>query len=255
MASTNTLSSSAKRRHRAKVKSSLVTTPALIPKIPEGKELNRQQREELSIETRKICAAGSYVNSEGREIKLADVIERCKKTSVLYRGAKLDELHALATLRSKFGTSAPSHEPRIEVTGESTIEACLRLSRANSYHDDNLTIIAQNFASANNPGGGFLTGAKAQEESLCYASALYNVLSDGSMSKYYEENKAVGGRNFYGDAKIWTPDCPVFRDHHNNLLEVPIPVSFVSCPAVNHNCVPTGSMTSAMSWKKRLPPR
>jgi hypothetical protein len=62
----------------------------------------------------------------------------------------------------KTGTE-PTH---IEVTGESTLAAAARLAKTGP-------VLALNFASAKNPGGGFLSGAQAQEESLARASTLY----------------------------------------------------------------------------------
>jgi hypothetical protein len=54
----------------------------------------------------------------------------------------------------------------IQVTAESTLEAARRLG------GDVACLV---FASARNPGGGFLNGAQAQEESLARSSALYPV--------------------------------------------------------------------------------
>jgi hypothetical protein len=55
-------------------------------------------------------------------------------------------------------------EPLIEVTAESTLAAAARIGSAGA---------ALVFASAKHPGGGFLGGAKAQEESIARSSALY----------------------------------------------------------------------------------
>lgn len=61
-----------------------------------------------------------------------------------------------------------------------------------------------NFASFKNPGGGFLKGRTTQEESLCHASTLYNVLS-GCML-YYKENRAIQQNALYADRLLYTPD-------------------------------------------------
>lgn len=59
---------------------------------------------------------------------------------------------------------APGEPPRVDVTNESTLEATRRLGG---------DVAGLVFASARNPGGGFLNGAQAQEESVARASALY----------------------------------------------------------------------------------
>src|SRR3954471_3909313 len=62
----------------------------------------------------------------------------------------------------------PVHVPVVEVTSETTLEACRRLAREPGVADRQ--VLALNFASATEPGGGFLRGSQAQEESLCRSS-------------------------------------------------------------------------------------
>merc|ERR1712113_311861 len=64
-----------------------------------------------------------------------------------------------------------------------------------------------NFASARNPGGGFTTGAQAQEESIARSSGLYPCLT-----KYFDEffipsRRAPSGA--YTHAMIYSPAVPV----------------------------------------------
>jgi uncharacterized protein (TIGR02452 family) len=69
-----------------------------------------------------------------------------------------------------------------------------------------------NFASYTHPGGKFLEGSCAQEESLCHSSFLYNVLRcfDGSRmnsrSAYYETNRKSMDGVMYTDAALYIPD-------------------------------------------------
>ncbi|MFD0589016.1 TIGR02452 family protein [Paenibacillus sp. GCM10027627] len=60
----------------------------------------------------------------------------------------------------------------IELTGETTLEAASRLAASGEG-----AVCGLNFASAKNPGGGFLNGTRAQEESLARSSGLYPAIA------------------------------------------------------------------------------
>ena len=65
-----------------------------------------------------------------------------------------------------------------------------------------------NFASARNPGGGFLRGAKAQEEDLCRCSGLYETLLE--CPTYYSVNRHQKSM-MYTDHIIYSPKVVFFR--------------------------------------------
>lgn len=114
---------------------------------------------------------------------------------------------------------------RIEVTGESTLEAARRLGG---------DVAALNFASARNAGGGFLNGAQAQEESIARASALYPCLrAAGEFYAYHRAHEDLT----YSDRVIYSPRVPVFRDDRGNLLATPYEVSFLTAAAPNRGAV------------------
>jgi uncharacterized protein (TIGR02452 family) len=78
------------------------------------------------------------------------------------------------------------------------------------------------FASARRPGGGFLTGAQAQEESIARASALHACLRVvGDFYAYQRRRPELT----YSDRVIYSPAVPVFRDDTGALLPVPSRVS------------------------------
>ena len=66
-----------------------------------------------------------------------------------------------------------------------------------------------------NPGGGFLSGSQAQEESLARATALYPCLAQ--MTEMYETNRQLNSPLFT-DNMIYSPEVPVFRDDDDILL-------------------------------------
>ena len=74
------------------------------------------------------------------------------------------------------------YNTKVEVHNEGTVDAVFRLSKG---HSQNMSLGVLNFASAYNPGGGFESGAMAQEECLAYCSDLYKKQVDGAWD-YYE---------------------------------------------------------------------
>lgn len=110
---------------------------------------------------------------------------------------------------------------RVRVTNETTLEVARRLA------DEGRRPLALNFADAVEPGGGFLSGARAQEETLCRSSALYATLRDDAMY-------AAHRRRPQPDATDWvilSPDVPVFRLDDGTPLPQPWPLSFLTCAA------------------------
>ncbi|MGW0656155.1 TIGR02452 family protein, partial [Streptomyces umbrinus] len=87
-----------------------------------------------------------------------------------------------------------------------------------------------NFASARNPGGGYLNGAQAQEEALCRASALYACVMEAR--EFYDHHRAHRDP-FYTDRVIHSPAVPVFRDDRGQLLDEPYTAGFLTAAAPN----------------------
>lgn len=62
-----------------------------------------------------------------------------------------------------------------------------------------------NFASYKNPGGKFLQGSSAQEESLCHASYLFNILTRFDKT-YYKWNREHLNHSLYTDRALYSPN-------------------------------------------------
>lgn len=116
------------------------------------------------------------------------------------------------------------YETKFEVALENTLDGCNRMRQESD------SVGALNFASAKHPGGGFLNGASAQEESLARASGLYKCIVDSPM---YEFNNYNNNRGLYSDYMIFSPNVPVFRNSEDELLPEPYLISFLTAPAVN----------------------
>lgn len=117
------------------------------------------------------------------------------------------------------------HRTSFEVTAELSLQTARRLHLAGA---DRIAVL--NFASARNPGGGYLGGARAQEEYLCRNALLYPCLLRAP--DYYAAHR--DSRDLlYSHRVIWSPDVPVHRGDDGRLLAEPYPVSFLTSAAPN----------------------
>jgi uncharacterized protein (TIGR02452 family) len=112
-------------------------------------------------------------------------------------------------------------ETRVRVSNETTLGASRRLI------DAGLRPLALNFANGVHPGGGFLHGARAQEEVLCRSSALYATLEGDPMYAAHTERDDHES----SDWAILSPDVPVFRRDDGRSLDAPWLLGFITCAA------------------------
>lgn len=183
---------------------------------------NREFRAGIAHETLAVMAAGSYQNLIGTQVNIAHELASARAGSVHYTSEQLAQLARTVDQKSRYAT-------RFEVRNESTFAAARRL--ASSGHANPLCL---NFASAKNPGGGFMGGAEAQEENLAKSSGLYPCIEQ--MSAMYQANRALKSC-MYLDDMIYSPKVPVFRDDEYALLDTPFATSIVTSPAVNRGAV------------------
>jgi uncharacterized protein (TIGR02452 family) len=179
---------------------------------------SRSRNAEIARETLAILDAGGYVAEGGRRVDLSPDLRRSVEATALYRPGDFPPDPAPPADSPRLGST-------IEVTGETTLEAARRLSTTFDVEP-----MCLNFASARNPGGGFLKGAHAQEESLARSSGLFPCLE--AAREYYDHHRAERS-TLYSDHMILSPGVPVFRDDDGRLLDTPYRATFVTSPAVN----------------------
>ncbi|XOI97994.1 TIGR02452 family protein [Paenibacillus polymyxa] len=202
-----------------------------------GGSNSRSKRANIAQQTLAILDEGQYVNGYDRKVEIGTDVQQAIRNSALYRPA------ALSALREKLRTEAyvgiqptassagvEAAPGRIEVTGETTLGAALRLTVAEGRED----VVCLNFASAKNPGGGFLGGSQAQEESLARATGLYPCIAQ--MDEMYDYNRKQRS-GLYSNYMIYSPDVPVIRDDEDRLLDKYYVSSFITAPAVNAGVV------------------
>lgn len=180
---------------------------------------------ETATQTLQILNDGYFVAPDGRRVDIEPALTNAVKGTKLYTPEQ-----ASALLQRP--RPAPSQRLSVEVTDETTQIAAHRLVESESVTD----LVLLNFASARNHGGGFINGAKAQEEDLCRCSGLYQCLL--SESTYYEANRAYESA-LYTDHIIYSPSVPWFRTRSRDEPHTLFLASVITAPAPNAGVVLT----------------
>jgi uncharacterized protein (TIGR02452 family) len=173
---------------------------------------SKSKAAEIARDTIEIVVAGRYTNGRGEKVAIRHLVEAAMDGTVSYPPD--------APLPNVVPTD---RQTLFEVVNDTTLAAARQLV------SEGFTPVALNFASARHPGGGFLNGARAQEESLCRASALYECINGNAM---YRHHATLPG-GFYTNYAIYSPAVPVFKDDGSERLDEPYLCAFVTAPAVN----------------------
>ena len=179
--------------------------------------MNRESLRKLAEETLEVLRTGSYITKSGASVVLRTELDRAARATHLHRPIDFP----LTLPEPRFG-----QPPAITVTNETTGVAAARVVSAGP-------VCALNFASAKKPGGGFLSGAVAQEEDLTRCSGLYPCLL--AQADYYEQNRHANA--MYSDHIIYSPAVPFFRDDQLMLLAKPFLCSIITAPAPNASAI------------------
>ncbi len=190
--------------------------------------MSRGLRAKQGQETVGICDRGWYELPGGERVDIRKAVSQCVKNTTLHLPTELQRL------ADQLQPAARSTSTEFHITNETTLAAARRMVCA----EGKTKTLALNFASAKSPGGGFLGGSQAQEESLARSSALYPSLI--SQTGYYEANRVYRSA-LYTDHMILSPDVPVFRDDDGEFLPQPYLLSFLTSPAVNAGAVAANS--------------
>jgi uncharacterized protein (TIGR02452 family) len=165
----------------------------------------------IARDTVEVVTSGRYTNRRGKKVAVRHLVEAATNGTVGYPpDAPLPGF-------------APAGRPTaFEVVNDTTLAAARALAA------EGFAPAALNFASARHPGGGFLNGARAQEESLCRASALYYCINGNAMYRHHAHTDG-----FYSNYALYSPAVPVFKDDAGEPLDEPYLCAFVTSPAVN----------------------
>lgn len=181
----------------------------------------------LARQALSISQTGKLPLPDGGFLDFSAAQQAAQRGTVLYRPDELARWReTLRQSENGFRRSPNRRAAQIEVTPESTQQAAYRLLVKEGLGD----VVLLNFASAKNAGGGFLNGAKAQEEDLCRSSGLY--LCQLEQPDYYAANRAEKSM-LYTDHILYSPRVPFFRVSGDGLLDACFYPSVITAPAPN----------------------
>lgn len=175
----------------------------------------------IAKDTLRIIAEGGFTRSDGTRVDLKQAIFRAE---VGTRTVSPEELEKWLSSKRRPNTVLKS-PARIHVTGETTQEATHRLML-----EGDVDPAVLNFASATRAGGGFLTGARAQEEDLCRCSALHPCLA--TQTEFYALHR-MQASHLFTDRIIYSPKVPFFRIHAKHRLDHAYEASVITAAAPN----------------------
>jgi uncharacterized protein (TIGR02452 family) len=184
--------------------------------------MSREIRIKIAEETIKILNQGYFIMPKKEKIKIDESQKFAELNTEVYSPNDTDDL-------IKNNSSSNCLETNFQVINDTTLNAVRDLID-NGYEK----VMCLNFASAKNPGGGFLKGSSAQEESIARATGLYPCLL--KCTDFYTNNKKIKSC-FYTDYMIYSPNVPIFNDENGVFLNSLYKVSIITAPAVNANVV------------------
>lgn len=175
--------------------------------------LPRERAQRLGREAVSLSEAGEYGAPSGRTVDLRAAISESVSTTV--------SIPPHQTLPPPPSPRRRHKTTTLQVIQASSQDAAQALSAARHQ-----TLIL-NFANGTIPGGGFLTGSRAQEECLARSSALYLTLRDDPMYAAHRQRPRPDAT----DWAILSPEVPFFRSEDGTPLETPWSASVLTCAA------------------------
>ena len=198
---------------------------------PKGRGADRNERRALAESTLEIIEAGQYTVGDV-QFDIRPQLDEMVLGTCYYAA---DSLLSVWRHPTSASNTARNRATEISIVEISTLEGASFLSTVSytSPEGSRRRVGVLNFASARKPGGGFRSGAQAQEESIARSSTLYQSLISPTGDKFYRPHNKDPKGGYYSHAMLFSPDVTVFRTDSGELIAPPIQIDVVTSAAVN----------------------
>jgi len=198
------------------------------PKGPD--DTGRNERRAIAKSTLKIIEAGNYTVG-GVEHDIRPQLDAMLSGTRYYAADSFLSSWPQPTSTSNLARERATGISIVEI---STLEGAMFLASTpyTSPEETKRRVGVLNFASAKHPGGGFQSGAQAQEESIARSSTLYPSLICSTAKTFYGPHNKDPKGGYYSHAMIFSPDVTILRADSGKLAE-PIQIDVVTSAAVN----------------------
>jgi len=194
------------------------------PQRTREEEEARERRRQIAEETLRDIGNGYYYTEDGTKYGFVETQQYGQANTIFVSPDDKDIKrwrNPTRPIRYPFDPPVPS---TVSIVLSSTLKAIHYLNCPN--------VGVLNFANAIQPGGGFVSGAEAQEEHLARSSNLHTMLTSNEGTEFYVHHLNTETDGFNTHAMIYAPVVIFIRDDSGRLVP-PSKASVITCAAVN----------------------
>lgn len=200
--------------------------PRSQPRPPRTREEEeaRERRRQIAEETLRDISNGYYYTDDGTKYGFVET-QQYGQANTIYVAPDDREIRRWRNpARPIRYPSDPPQPATVSIVLSSTLKAIHYLNRPN--------VGVLNFGNPIQPGGGFVSGAEAQEESLARASNLHTMLTSNEGTEFYVHHLNSDTDGFNTHAMIYAPVVIFIRDDSGRNV-APTKASVITSAAVN----------------------
>jgi uncharacterized protein (TIGR02452 family) len=187
----------------------------------------RERRRQIAEETLRDVNNGHYYTNDGTKYGFMETQTYGQSNTIWVAPDDVEIQQWRAPSRAIKYPFSPPVPATVSIVLSPTVKTIHHLC-AKGYR--NLGVL--NFANPIQPGGGFVSGAEAQEESLARSSNLHTMLTSNEGTEFYVHHLNSETDGFNTHAMIYAPVVIFMRDETGKTIP-PSQVAVITCAAVN----------------------